>query len=301
MIIVFKEQKILTVSIIGKPNAGKSTLLNCLVGQKISIVTHKVQTTRNVIRGILTDNNIQIVFIDSPGIFEAKRRLERSMVRAAWSSVVGSDLVIVIIDVNAKFDDEIKTIIERIISQKLDHILILNKVDLISPNTQGNVKAIEEYYKDTRILQVSAKSEKGINNLLDYLKSKSYYGGFLYPEEDVTNASSKFIAAEITREKLFLNLDEEIPYRLTVDTELWHEKHDGSIEIRQVIIVTRDTYKTIILGKNGSKIKIIGTQARKEIDDALGIKCHLFLFVKVRKDWEDNPMIYKDLGLKFVE
>ena len=298
---MLKEQKILTVSIIGKPNAGKSTLLNCLIGQKISIVTHKVQTTRNVIRGILTDNNIQIVFIDSPGIFEAKRRLERSMVRAAWSSVVGSDLIIIIIDINSKFDDEIKKIIERIITQKLDYIIVLNKIDLVSQHTEGNIKTIEDHYKDTKILQISAKSDKGINALLEYLKSKSHYGNFLYPEEDVTNASSKFIAAEITREKLFLNLDEEIPYRLTVDTELWQEKHDGSIEIRQVIIVTRDAYKTIILGKNGSKIKVVGTQARKEINEALGIKCHLFLFVKVRKDWEDNPTIYKDLGLKFVE
>ena len=285
---MLKEQKILTVSIIGKPNAGKSTLLNCLIGQKISIVTHKVQTTRNVIRGILTDNNIQIVFIDSPGIFEAKRRLERSMVRAAWSSILGSDLIIIIIDINSKFDEEIKKIIERIISQKLNYIIILNKIDLVSQDKEGNIKTIEDQYNNTKILQISAKSEQGIKYLLEYLKSKSYYGRFLYPEEDVTNASSKFIAAEITREKLFLNLDEEIPYRLTVDTELWQEKYDGSIEIRQVIIVTRDAYKTIILGKNGSKIKIIGTQARKEIDNALGIKCHLFLFVKVPK-----PKVYR--------
>ena len=298
---MLKQTKSLVVSIIGKPNAGKSTLLNCLVGQKVSIVTHKVQTTRNVIRGILTEDDIQIVFIDSPGIFEAKRRLERSMVRAAWSSVVGSDLVIIIIDINIKFDDEIKQIIERIISQKLDFIIILNKIDIQSHNIEKNIEFIKETYKSDKIFQISAKNHNGVDLLLGHLKAKAYNSEFLYDEDDITNASSKFIAAEITREKLFLNLEEEIPYRLTVDTELWKEKQDGSVEIRQVIIVTRETYKTIILGRNGSKIKIIGTEARKEIDEALGIKSHLFLFVKVRKDWEDNPMIYKDLGLKFVE
>jgi GTP-binding protein Era len=294
------ERKLLVVSIIGKPNAGKSTLLNCLVGQKVSIVTHKVQTTRNVIRGILTDDDTQIVFIDSPGIFDPKRRLERSMVRAAWSSVVGSDLVIIIIDASKEIDDETKQIIDRIISQKLDFIIILNKIDIWAENLKKNREIIKNIYNSSEIFEISAKHSEGIDDLLLNLKARAYRGEFLYPEDDITNASSKFIAAEITREKLFLNLAEEIPYRLTVDTELWKYKQDGSVEIRQVIIVTRETYKTIILGKNGSKIKLIGTQARKEIDEVLGIKSHLFLFVKVRKDWEDNPMIYKDLGLKFL-
>jgi GTP-binding protein Era len=294
------DQKLLVVSIIGKPNAGKSTLLNCLVGQKVSIVTHKVQTTRNVIRGILTDDDTQIVFIDSPGIFDPKRRLERSMVRAAWSSVVGSDLVIIIIDASTEIDDETKQIIDRIISQKLDFIIILNKIDICAENIKKNREIIKNIYNSSEIFEISAKHREGIDDLLLNLKARAYRGEFLYPEDDITNASSKFIAAEITREKLFLNLEEEIPYRLTVDTELWKYKQDGSIEIRQVIIVTRETYKTIILGKNGNKIKLIGTQARKEIDEVLGIKSHLFLFVKVRKDWEDNPMIYKDLGLNFL-
>jgi GTP-binding protein Era len=296
-----QEQKSLLVAIVGKPNAGKSTLLNSMVGQKVSIVTHKVQTTRNVIRGIFTEDNTQIVFIDSPGIFEAKRRLERSMVRAAWSSVVGADLVIIIIDVHSGLDDQTKIIIQRIVSQKLDFIIVLNKIDIDSALIKKNVSLIEEVYASNEIFKISAKEFIGTELLIEYLKNKASVGQFLYPEDDITNASSKFIAAEITREKLFLNLEEEIPYRLTVDTELWKTKQDGSVEIRQVIIVTRETYKTIILGKNGSKIKTIGTQSRKEIDEVLGIKSHLFLFVKVRKDWEDNPMIYKDLGLKFVE
>jgi len=296
-----QEQKSLLVAIVGKPNAGKSTLLNSMVGQKVSIVTHKVQTTRNVIRGIFTEDNTQIVFIDSPGIFEAKRRLERSMVRAAWSSVVGADLVIIIIDVHSGLDDQTKIIIQRIVSQKLDFIIVLNKIDIDSALIKKNVSLIEEVYTSNEIFKISAKEFIGTELLIEYLKNKASVGQFLYPEDDITNASSKFIAAEITREKLFLNLEEEIPYRLTVDTELWKTKQDGSVEIRQVIIVTRETYKTIILGKNGSKIKTIGTQSRKEIDEVLGIKSHLFLFVKVRKDWEDNPMIYKDLGLKFVE
>ncbi len=291
----------MVVSIIGKPNAGKSTLLNYLVGQKVSIVTPKVQTTRNVIRGILTEGDTQIIFIDSPGIFEAKRRLERSMVRAAWSSVVGSDLVIIIIDIHEKFDEQIKLIIERIVSQKLDFIIILNKIDINSGKAKDNIRLIKSIYESAKIFQISAKDGSEVDLLLVYLKDKALIHPFLYPEDDVTTLSSKFIAAEITREKLFLNLEEEIPYRLTVDTELWKNKPDGSVEIRQVIIVTRETYKTIILGKGGSKIKIIGTASRKEINEALGIKSHLFLFVKVRKDWEDNPMIYKDLGLKFVE
>jgi GTP-binding protein Era len=294
-------EKSLVVSIIGKPNAGKSTLLNYLVGQKVSIVTPKVQTTRNVIRGILTEGDTQIIFIDSPGIFEAKRRLERSMVRAAWSSVVGSDLVIIIIDIHEKFDEQIKLIIERIVSQKLDFIIILNKIDINSGKAKDNIRLIKSIYESAKIFQISAKDGSEVDLLLVYLKDKALIHPFLYPEDDVTTLSSKFIAAEITREKLFLNLEEEIPYRLTVDTELWKNKPDGSVEIRQVIIVTRETYKTIILGKGGSKIKIIGTASRKEINEALGIKSHLFLFVKVRKDWEDNPMIYKDLGLKFVE
>jgi GTP-binding protein Era len=296
-----QDQKSLLVAIVGKPNAGKSTLLNSMVGHKVSIVTHKVQTTRNVIRGIFTEDNTQIVFIDSPGIFEAKRRLERSMVRAAWSSVVGADLVIIIIDVHSGLDDQTKIIIQRIVSQKLDFIIVLNKIDIDSALIKKNVSLIEEVYASNEIFKISAKEFIGTELLIEYLKNKASVGQLLYPEDDITNASSKFIAAEITREKLFLNLEEEIPYRLTVDTEIWKTKQDGSVEIRQVIIVTRETYKTIILGKNGSKIKTIGTQSRKEIDEVLGIKSHLFLFVKVRKDWEDNPMIYKDLGLKFVE
>ena len=282
------QKKSIIISIIGRPNAGKSLLLNTLVGQRISAVTYKAQTTRNVIRGIVCKDNIQMVYIDSPGIFAPKRTMEKSMVKAAWSSVVGVDLVLILIDSTRVIDEAITRIIQRIKDQNLDFLLVQNKIDKSTSQTDLIESELRKF-SDT-IFQISAKRGDNLDLLVEHIKSKANNPVWLYDEDEVTNAPIKFLAEEITREQLYLHLDQELPYRLTVNTEIWDVRQDGSVKICQAIIVSSESYKKIIIGDKGQLIKKIGTKARLSIEKELDIKAHLFLFVKVRKNWEENPL-----------
>lgn len=288
------------ISIIGKPNAGKSTLLNHLIGQKISIVTHKVQTTRSMIKGILTSGNTQLVLVDTPGIFNPKKNLEKAMVRCAWSSIVGANLVLFIIDSRVMksgiiTDDEINLILKRLKENNIEPWIVINKMDLV--NESYDFSVLSDYSK--KIFYISALTGDKCQNLLDELIDHAPEGPWYYDGDDITTAPMRFLAAEITREQLFLNLHDELPYNLMVDTESWQELSDGSVKINQVIYVTRDSHKAMVLGKYGSMIKKIGQMTRENINEAFGLQVHLFLFVKVKEDWDSNPYLYKTMGLEF--
>lgn len=280
------QRKSSVISIIGKPNAGKSTLLNYLVGQKISIVTPKVQTTRTMIKGILTEGDVQFVFIDTPGIFEAKKNLEKAMVRCAWSSVIGADVVMLMIDSRYSIDDQHIKIIQRLRENGANLIILLNKIDVPKNKVAELKDALKELAGDIKIFEISATSGDGGAELIEFLKATAPMREWFYEEDDITTLPMRFLASEITREQLFLQLDEELPYNLTVDTETWEEFSNGSVKIRQVITVSRDSHKSIVLGKNGSMIKKIGEMARGNIKECLGMDIHLFLFVKVRENWD---------------
>ncbi|WP_375332235.1 GTPase Era [Candidatus Tisiphia endosymbiont of Temnostethus pusillus] len=293
-------QKTISLCIIGKPNAGKSSLLNKLIGQKISIVTNKVQTTRSIITGIVTIKDTQLIILDTPGIFEPKKQLEKAMVRCAWSSLHGVDLVLLIIDSTKPIDQFTLQILKKLQTLKINLIFLLNKIDIPSQYTEEIENIIRSQFIDANIFKISVLNGENINNLLNYIQSQAELSPWLYEEDDVTNLPMRFLAAEITREQLFLNLHQELPYNLTVQTEMWQENNDKSIKIHQVIVVSRDSYKTIILGKNGCKIKEIGSKARMEMQLAFDCKIHLFLFVKVRELWENDPHSYSHMRLKQV-
>lgn len=280
------QKKSALISIIGKPNAGKSTLLNRLIGQKISIVTPKVQTTRNMIQGIITRGDTQLIFIDTPGIFEPKKRLEKAMVRAAWSSIVGADLVLVMLDCRYEPDVMEQNILRRLNESRINFVIIANKTDLYNPLKPNDLTSQlnELNIAKNNIFPISARTGDGVEKLEEYLKAGAKEREWLYDEEDITNLPMRFLASEITREQLFLNLEQELPYNLTVETEKWEEFSDGSVKINQVIIVARESQKGILLGK----IKKVGQQAREEITNVLGFKVHLFLFVKVRENWDSG-------------
>lgn len=292
-------RKSLSVCIIGKPNAGKSTLLNHIIGQKISIVTPKVQTTRSIITGIITIDDVQLVLFDTPGIFEPKKKLEKAMVRCAWSSLNSADIIVLIVDSSTKLDDMMQEIVKRISTLGKPIVFLMNKIDLKSKYFLDNVSFIDKSSPGSRLFNISALSGNGVPVFLDYLKSQATNTGWMYNEDEMTNLPARFLASEITREQLFLQLEQELPYNLTVEYETWEEKNDGSVKINQVIIVTRDSYKQMIIGKNGSRIKEVGSIARANIEKLLGCKIHLFLFVKVRKNWESNPESYHTMGLKY--
>ncbi len=293
-------QKTISLCIIGKPNAGKSSLLNKLIGQKISIVTNKVQTTRSIITGIVTIKDTQLIILDTPGIFEPKKQLEKAMVRCAWSSLHGVDIVLLIIDSTKSMDQFTLQILKKLQTLKINLIFLLNKIDSPSEHLEEIENTLRVQFVDNYILRASVLSGKNINKLLNYIRSQAKESPWLYEEDDVTNLPMRFLAAEITREQLFLNLHQELPYNLTVQTEMWQENNDKSIKIHQVIVVSRDSYKTIILGKNGCKIKEIGSKARMEMQLAFDCKIHLFLFVKVRELWENDPHSYSHMRLKQV-
>lgn len=292
------QQKTVSICIIGKPNAGKSSLLNCLINQKISIVTPKVQTTRSIITGVITVEDTQIIILDTPGIFEPKKQLEKAMVKCAWSSLYSADIVALIIDSTKALTQIDNVIFERLKSQAITPLFLLNKIDLASSEITHIKSYIMEQFASATILEISVIQRKNIDNLLDHIKQQAKLVPWSFDKDDITNLSYNFLSAEITREQLFLQLHEELPYNLTVHTELWQENADKSVKINQVIVVSRESYKTIILGKNGSMIKEIGTVARKEMEKSFGFKVHLFLFVKVRETWENNPEYYTYMGLK---
>lgn len=288
------------VALIGAPNAGKSTLINQLVGTKVSIVTHKVQTTRALVRGIATHGTAQIVLVDTPGIFKPKRRLDTAMVTTAWGGAKDADLILVLIDAERGIRGDADAILDKLADVRQPKILVLNKVDRVKPETLLTLtKAANERVVFARTFMVSALTGSGCKDLLDYLGEALPVGPWFYPEDQISDLPMRQLAAEITREKLYLRLHQELPYSSHVETEKWEEKKDGSVRIEQVIYVERDSQKSIVLGHKGETIRAIGEAARKEIGEILEQKTHLFLFVKVRENWGDDPERYRQMGLDF--
>lgn len=289
------------VAVVGAPNAGKSTLVNQLVGAKVSIVTHKVQTTRTRVRGIAVHGDSQIVFVDTPGIFTAKRRLERAMVQAAWASVEDADVVLAIHDAGRKqISDDTRRVIEGLTGSRCELVLVLNKVDLIKRERLLELAAqLSEMADFSKVFMVSALTGDGLDDLMHYLASRMPEGPWHFPEDQLSDISLRLLAAEITREKLFLNLHQELPYALTVESEGWEEFKDGSVRIEQTIYVGREQHKAMCLGKGGKTIRMVREAAQKEMEEAFGQPVHLFLFVKVRENWINDPERYRNLGLEF--
>lgn len=292
------KQKCSTISIIGKPNAGKSTLLNYLIGQKIAIVTPKVQTTRSTITGVITEDYTQLIIIDTPGIFAPKKKLEKAMVRCAWSSISGVDQVILLVDYVSGITPDIEEILKKLEQQHIHALIVFNKMDKANKIDETTSRSdVTLYGIKTPPFHISALKGTGIKGLKKHLLARAKSGPWMYEEDAITNLPMRFLASEITREQLFMNMQEELPYNLTVETESWEDRPDGSAKIDQVIIVNKKNYKYMILGNGGAMIKKIGIRAREVIERDLGIKAHLFLFVKVREDWENNPASYDYLGL----
>jgi GTP-binding protein Era len=288
------------VALIGAPNAGKSTLVNQLVGAKVSIVTHKVQTTRAIVRGIATHDNAQIVFVDTPGIFKPRRRLDTAMVTTAWGGAKDADIVLVLIDAERGIKGDADALLDKVATAMQPKVLILNKVDRVKPETLLELaKAASERVEFQRTFMVSALTGSGCKDLLDYLAQTLPEGPWYYPEDQISDLPMRQLAAEITREKLYLRLHQELPYSSHVETEKWEEKQNGSVRIEQVIYVERDSQKKIVLGHKGETIRAIGQAARKEIGAILEQEVHLFLFVKVRENWGDDPERYREMGLEF--
>jgi GTPase len=288
------------VALIGAPNAGKSTLLNKLVGAKISIVSRKVQTTRTQVRGIAMHQNAQIIFVDTPGIFAPKRRLETAMVTSAWGGAADADRVGVLIDVNHADDERQEAIFQRLSEVRQPKFLILNKIDLVSrEKLLAMTQKLNERVAFDATFMVSALTGSGVTSILDYLAEKLSKGPWLYPEDEISDAPLRFLAAEITREKIFERLHDELPYRSTVETESWTTMKNGDVRVQQVIYVERESQRKIMLGEGGRTIKLIGSESRKEIGEAAETTVHLFLFVKVRENWSEDPERYREMGLEF--
>jgi GTPase len=288
------------VALVGAPNAGKSTLVNALVGQKVSIVTHKVQTTRTIVRGIAMVGSAQIVLLDTPGIFKPRRRLDAAMVKTAWGGAADADIVGLLVDARKGLDDEVRTILEGFADLRRPKILILNKIDTV-PRDQLLGLAAEANSLGTfeRIFMVSALTGDGVPDLAAFLAERMPPGPWHYPEDQLSDLPLRALAAEITREKLFLRLHEELPYSSTVETESWETRKDGSVRIEQTIYVERESQRKIVLGKGGETIKAISMAARREIAALIERPAHLFLFVKVRENWADDPERYREMGLDF--
>jgi len=288
------------VALIGAPNVGKSTLVNALVGSKVTIVSRKVQTTRALIRGIVIDDNAQIILVDTPGIFAPKRRLDRAMVSTAWSGAHDADLVCVLLDARAGLDEEADGILTRVAGVDHEKILVLNKIDLVPrERLLALARTANDRLTFAKTFMVSALSGDGVGDLRRSLGEMVPAGPFLYPEDQMSDAPMRQLAAEITREKIYLKLHQELPYQSTVETDSWTERKDNSVRIEQTIFVERESQRKIVLGKGGAAIKAIGAEARKEIAEILGVPVHLFLFVKVRENWGDDPDRYRQMGLEF--
>jgi GTP-binding protein Era len=290
------------IALLGAPNAGKSTLLNSLIGTKVSIVTQKVQTTRARIRGICVEGNAQLVFIDTPGIFEPKRRLDRAMVSAAWSGATDADVVALLIDAQRGIDANAKRIMDGLAESKRKSVLVVNKVDLVEKKQLLDLtKKLNESDLFSDVFMISALTGDGVGDLRSFFAKQAPAGPWMYPEDQLSDLSERLIAAEITREKLFLRVHQELPYAATVETESWDYKRDGSVRIEQTIFVERDSQKGIVLGKGGRAVKEIGTAAREEMQVLFDRKIHLFIQVKVRKNWSDERSHYRAIGLDYVD
>jgi len=288
------------IAVLGAPNAGKSTLVNRVVGSKVSIVSPKVQTTRARVMGIALQDRTQLVFIDTPGIFEPRRRLDRAMVAAAWGGAGDADVTLLLVDAERGMDRNTALIIERMKAENKRAHLVLNKVDKIKkPDLLALTEQLNGEGVFDDIFMISALKGEGVDDLVTFLAERMPEGPWHFPEDQVSDMTERLLAAEITREKLYLQLRQELPYATTVETETWEERKDGSVKIEQVIFVERDSQKSIILGKRGQQIKQIGSDARKDLEEILDTKVHLFLFVKVREKWGDDPERYRDWGLDF--
>ena len=287
------------IAVIGSPNSGKSTLINHFIGQKVTIVTRKVQTTRSVIRGICLYGESQLVFSDTPGIFEPKRRLDRAMVEAAWGSSSDADIILFLYDAQqSRIDNETNKSLNELAQSAKKKILVLNKVDLVDNKTLlPLIKNFEGLCSFDATFIISALTGEGSKEVLSYLAKNLPKGPWLYPEDDITDLPARLFAAEITREQIFMRLHQELPYATTVETEEWTERDDGAIVINQIIYLKKAGHKKIVIGKNGSMIKMLGKAARIEIEQILERSVHLFLFVKVRENWMDDPDRYKIWGL----
>jgi GTP-binding protein Era len=288
------------VALIGAPNAGKSTLLNALVGAKVSIVSRKVQTTRALVRGIAIEGGAQIVFVDTPGIFKPKRRLDRAMVTSAWGGAGDADVVCFLVDARKGLDEEAEAILDKLPELRQPKVLVLNKIDVIERSKLlERAAALNARVPFDHTFMISALKADGTDALKRELARMMPEGPWLYPEDQISDAPLRMLAAEITREKLFERLHEELPYESTVETDQWQQRPDGSVRIEQTIFVQRESQRKIVLGKGGQTIKAIGQAARKEIAEVAEAPVHLFLFVKVRENWGDDPERYREMGLEF--
>ena len=292
------------VALIGEPNAGKSTLTNRMVGAKVSIVTHKVQTTRARIRGVALEGDAQIVFVDTPGLFRPRRRLDRAMVAAAWGGAADADIVVLMVEAHRGVTEGVERILEGLeeIGQNRKVALAINKIDMVpAEKLLALSKALNDRYDFVETFMISAEKGRGTEDLKAWLASELPEGPWLYPADQIADLPMRMIAAEMTREKLTLRLHQELPYQLTVETEKWEERKDGSARIEQLIYVARDGHKGIVLGKGGETIKAVSKAAREELQEFLGRKVHLFLQVKVRPNWLEDAERYSEMGLDFKD
>ena len=292
------------VALIGEPNAGKSTLLNRMVGAKISIVTHKVQTTRTRIRGVAIEGDSQIVFVDTPGLFRPRRRLDRAMVAAAWAGASDADVVVLMVEAHRGVTEGVEKIIEALKERTGDQVvaLAINKIDRVrSEALLALTGQLNEMYPFERTFLISAEKGHGVEDLRRWLAGQMPEGPWLYPEDQIADLPMRMIAAEITREKLTLRLHQELPYQLTVETGSWEERKDGSVRIDQVVYVARDGHKGIVLGHRGETIKAVGQAARAELEEFLARRVHLFIQVKVRPGWLEERERYSEMGLDFSD
>jgi GTP-binding protein Era len=288
------------VALIGAPNAGKSTLINALVGSKVAIVSPKVQTTRTLVRGIAMEGSAQLIFMDTPGIFAPRRRLDRAMVTTAWTGAHDADVVAVLIDAKKGLDEEAEAILAKLDEVRQPKLLILNKVDIVDKEKLlGLAQTLSTKARFDTIFMISALSGDGVADVRKWLAGKVPEGPWHYPEDEVSDAPMRMLAAEITREKLYLKLHQELPYQSTVETETWTERKDGSVRIEQTIFVERESQRKIVLGKGGQTIKAIGEASRRELAEIMEHPVHLFLFVKVRENWGNDPERYRQMGLEF--
>ena len=288
------------VALIGAPNAGKSTITNNFVGSKVSIVSPKAQTTRTTVKGIGIYDNTQIIFLDTPGIFAPKRRLDRAMVASAMSVFGDADINVLVVDANRGMNEETSAIIDELIKRDAHAVLAFNKIDLMTEDELRELKEeFENVFNFDAVFMFSAQSGDHMTEFYQYLADNLPISPWYYPEDQMSDMPLRFLAAEVVREKLFLNLRQELPYSLTVEPELWEHRDDGSIRAEMTIYVERDGQKTIVLGKNGTMIKKIGQSAREELEELLEERIHLFLYVKVRENWGEDPARYSDWNLNF--
>lgn len=288
------------IAILGAPNAGKSTLLNAMLGTKLAIVTPKVQTTRSAIKGICMVGQSQLIFVDTPGIFSAEARFEKAMVASAWAGAAEADVVLLLVDASRPIGKNTRSIVDALREQGRKALLVLNKADAAKKEQLlALAKELHETGIFSDVFMISAQTGDGVEDLKQFLAEAIPEGHWFYPEDQLTDISERLLASEITREKLFMQLDQELPYALTVETEAFERQKNGSIKINQIVYVQREGQKTIVLGKSGQRIKSVGEAARRELSELWGCKVHLFLFVKVREKWKENPEIYRYLGLEY--